>query len=216
MRKFLFYTFVFICTLYILHCTFCIPVHAQVLTLDPASATKKVGEEFTVALNIDTEGQDAAGADAKMTFDSAILELVKVENGDFFSDFASHIGPGTLYATGFFKEQFGKKNGTGKMATLTLKGKNTGTTQLNFSCSTQTNDTNILSLAAADIARCAGVKGGSYVFAASDGGSPTATPTPLSSFSPTPTPPESGLILPTGLTLGAGLLLTVLGLVIIF
>ncbi len=95
--------------------------YAQVFILDPSAATKNVGEEFTVNLNIDTQGKAVASADVKLTFDSTILEVVRVDKGDFFSDEADYVGAGTLYVGGFFREQYATKNGSGKLAILSFK-----------------------------------------------------------------------------------------------
>lgn len=203
-------------------------VSAQFMSLTPASATKKVGEEFTVTLEINGEGKAVAGADAKITFDASLLEItgvgeVGVANGGFFTDEAHNIGDGTLYIAGFFKEQFATKTGIGKMVTITLKGKKTGTAAVNFVCTPQTNDTNVLDASANDIINCSGTKGGSYIIIASGGegtptATPTATPTPIpgTARTPTPTPPVSGIALPTIFSLGAGILLTIAGIAFIF
>ena len=165
--------------------------YAQVFILDPSTATKNVGEEFTVNLNIDTQSKAVASADVKLTFDSTILELVKVDKGDFFSDEADYIGAGTLYVGGFFREQYVTKNGSGKLATLTLKGKTVGSSPLSFTCSTQTNDSNIFDSSANDVINCSGIQNGSYTI--TGGSSPTGTPMPTLTPTSTPTPtPTTG------------------------
>lgn len=189
---------------------------AQTFSLNPSSATKKVGEEFTVDLNIDTAGKQVAGADVKITFDSAAIEVVRVSEGTFFTDEAHNIGSGTLYVAGFFAEQFKTESGTGKIAIITLKGKTTGTAQLTFVCTTATNDCNILDGSANDIINCSGIRNGSYIISEADGSSsPTATPTPTptggTAATATPTPPVSGIALPTFFSLGLGMFLTILG-----
>jgi len=208
---------------YVLRITYCVllfvilslmsarSAYAQVLSLSPQTATKGIGEEFDVLLNIDTEGKAVAGTDVKLTFDTTALEVIKITDGDFFSENGNNLGTGTLYIMGGFKEQFGTKTGSGKVATLTLKGKKSGTAQLTFVCTTQNNDTNISDASGSDIINCTGTKNGSYTFATSSGA--TSTPTPTGSGSPTATatPPVSGISLPTIFLLGAGALLLILG-----
>lgn len=184
-------------------------VKAQTFSLDPASASKSVGDTFTVNLNIDTAGKEVAGADVKITYDEDIIEITKVEKGDFFTDEAHNIGTGTLYVAGLFSEQFKTKAGTGKVAILTLKGKAEGSDQLVFVCTPQTSDSNILDASANDIIACSGIRNGTYTF--SEG----VAPTPGGATS-TPTPPVAGVSLPTIFSLGIGALLTIIGLAIIF
>lgn len=191
-------------------------VLAQVLSLNPSTATKNTGVEFSVDLNIDTAGKAVAGTDVKLTFDPNILEVTKVERGDFFSDGAHNIGSGTLYIGGFFPPQFETKTGTGKVATIFLKGKVDGTSALTFVCTPQTSDTNILDASANDIVNCALMSNGSYIIAAG-GAQPTNTPAPTSPpYGPTTVPPVSGITIPTVFSLGIGAVLAILGIALAF
>jgi len=185
-------------------------VDAQVFSLNPQTAQVTVGDEFTVDINIDTQGAAVAGADVKLTFDPNVLEVTNVQAGDFFGDEADNVSSGTLYVAGFFKEQFATKTGTGRVAQLTLKGKQEGTSTFTFVCSTQTNDCNILDASATDIIKCTTIQNGSYTF--SGAAAPTATPTVQG---PTATPPTAGFSAPTFFSLGLGVLLTIVGLAII-
>lgn len=199
-------------------------VSAQVLKLSPQTATKKVGEELAIDLSIDTAGKAAAGTDVKMTFDTDTIEIVSVapmkaakESGGFFTEGAYNLSGGNLYLAGFFSEQFKTDTGTGKMATIKIKGKKVGSGQLVFACTTQTNDTNILDAQAADIINCAGTQNGTYTFVADSGTSPTNTPVPASNAaSPTSTVPVSGVAMPTMFAFGFGALMMMVGLVLLF
>lgn len=193
---------------------------AQVFSFTPSSGTHKAGDAFTVDLNIDTQNQEVASADVKLTYDSALLEVIKVDKGTFFSDEASYIGTGKLFVGGFFREPFAAKNGSGKLATLTLKGKSAGTARLTFVCSTEKNDSNILDTTSPpnDIIKCSGIQDSAYTITGALAG-PTATPKPTSTPTPggpTASPPVSGAVLPTFVFGLAGILLTILGMVIIF
>jgi len=198
-------------------------VSAQTLNFSPQTATKKVGEELSIDLNIDTAGKAAAGTDVKLTFDTSMIEVVSVapmkaakESGGFFTDGAYNLSGDSLYLAGFFSEQFKTDTGTGKVATIKIKGKKVGSGQLVFACTTQTNDTNILDAQAADIINCTGTKNGTYTFIADSGSTPTSTPAP---GAPTATPaavPVSGMSLPTILSFGFGALMMFVGLVFLF
>lgn len=187
---------------------------AQFLLLEPQTLTKNVGETFTVDLKINTEGKAVAGTDVKINFDPEMLEVTGVTTGDFFSDSAKNIGSNSLYIAGFFRAQYETKTGAGKVASLTLKGKKTGTTPLTFVCSLKTNDTNILDGSAADIINCASTPNGSYTFGTVAG--PTSTPAPGPTNTPAPSNPTAT---PTVPVTGSGtttMALLVMGVVIIF
>lgn len=200
--------------------------NAQEFSLIPSTSSNSVGQEFTVDLNIDTKGIAAASADVKLTFDTAVLDVVKVTDGTFFGDTASYVGAGKVYIGGFFQDQSATKTGTGKLATLTLKGKGNGTSALAFVCSTSKDDSNIFDAAGNDIIKCAAIKDGSYTFT---GGSTLPTTTPVTTVSatltPRPTststgsatmaPPTSGMLFPTVLFGAAGVLLTIFGIALI-
>lgn len=195
---------------------------AQVLKLSPETATKKVGEELSIDLNIDTAGKAVAGTDVKITFETDVIDVVSVtpikatkESGGFFTEGAYTLSANSLYIAGFFGEQFKTDSGTGKIATIKIKGKKVGSGQLVFVCTTQTNDTNILDAQAVDIINCTGTQNGTYTFVADSGTSPTNTPAP---DSPTATPaiPVSGVSTPILFSFGFGALMMVIGLVLLF
>lgn len=203
-------------------------VSAQTLNFSPQTATKKVGEELSIDLNIDTAGKAAAGTDVKLSFDTDAIEVVSVssmkaakESGGFFTEGAYNLSGNSLYIAGFFGEQFKTDTGTGKVATIKIKGKKVGSGQLVFACTTQTNDTNILDAQAADIINCTGTQNGTYTFIADSGTSPTNTPGPTNTPVPgsptaTPTIPVSGVSMPTLFSFGFGALMTVVGIALLF
>jgi hypothetical protein len=188
---------------------------AQTFSLTPATATKSAETEFSVDLGVDTAGKAVSAVDAKITFDSTVLQVVKVQKGTFFPEVTQNIYSGTLYVSGSFAEAGQSASGSGKLATVTLKGKGGGTSPFTFVCSTQTSDSNIFDTSATpkDIINCAGTKSGSYTILGSavglGGGSEEEV-------TPTPEPPVSGVTLPTVFFLAAGALLTILGLAFVF
>lgn len=195
---------------------------AQVLSLSPNSGSKTINTEFSVDLNIDTKGLAVSGAEAKLTFDANKLEVVAVDKGTFFKDEAHNIGTGVLYVAGLFPSQFETKTGSGKIATIVFKGKAAGAAQVNFVCSPQTNDSNILDASINDVINCPAIVQAEYNITGS-GGAPAATVTPSPLISPTitpritsvptRTPPVSGNSLPTNFAFMAGGLLMILGIV---
>lgn len=190
-------------------------VFAQSFSLIPQTATKSAGQEFNVSLEINTAGQEVSAADVKLSFDEEILQVVSVTKGSFFPEVSHNIYSGTLYISGSFLNLNETASGSGKLATLALKGKSAGVSALAFVCSSQTTDTNIFDGSATpkDIVDCTLTKDGSYTITGGLGGSSEAT---TSGTTPTPEPPVSGIAWPTFFSFGLGLFLTVLGLVIIF
>lgn len=211
MRKFKFILF----TGAFLFCLFkADPAFGQTFSLSPIEATKSAGLLFPVDLNIDTAGKSISAADVKISFDPEIIEISEVEDGTFFGDITYNIYSGTLYVGGSFLEE-GGKTGSGKMATLTLRGKSSGIGQLIFVCTTQNTDTNIFDTSAEtkDIVNCAAIKNGKYTIQGSSvvGGGSESTPS-ATTTTPTPEPPVSGISLPTFLSFGLGAVLIAAGL----
>lgn len=214
-------------------------VNAQIFTLTPSTDSKPVDQEFTVNLGIDTQNNAVMSADVKLTFNSAVLDIVKVDNGDFFPEVANYIGSGTLTIGGYFQQQFATKTGQGNLATITLKGKSAGTASLTFVCSQDTTDSNIYNASGTDIINCSGTTNGSYTVTSGGGTQPTSTPVPTATVPPgntpaptsTPTPrpvgggnstpqptmavPVSGNLVPTAIFGISGILLTILGIALI-
>jgi len=206
--------FFWISLLFILGLVNVSPARGQTFSLAPATASKSANLEFNVDLNVDTAGKAISAADAKITFDSTVLQIVKVQKGTLFPEVTQNIYSGTLYISGSFAEAGQSASGSGKLATITLKGKTAGTSDFTFVCSSQSSDSNLFdtSVTPKDIIDCTGTKSGSYTISGTavglGGGIETATPTPE--------PPVSGITLPTILFLGAGALLTLLGLAFVF
>lgn len=187
----------------------------QTFSLTPATATKSAETEFSVDLGVDTGGKAVSAVDAKITFDSTVLQVVKVQAGTFFPEVTQNIYAGTLYVSGSFAQAGESASGSGKLATITLKGKEDGTSPFTFVCSTQATDSNIFDTSATpkDIINCLGTKSGSYTILGSAVGLGGGSEEDLT---PTPEPPVSGITLPTVFFLAMGALLTVLGLVFVF
>jgi hypothetical protein len=187
---------------------------AQSFSLSPSTATQPAGEEFTVQLKIDTGGKEVTAADVKISFDSNVLQVTKVLEGTFFPEVTHNIYAGTLYVGGSFLQESQTSSGSGTLATLTLEGKTVGVGKLAFVCTTQNTDTNILDVTATDIVNCSANKEGTYTISAGLGGGSTSTAS--GTVTATPLAPVAGVTLPTFIFLGFGLLLTILGLAIIF
>jgi len=95
------------------------------LYLDPATATVAAGDTVTLELKIDTAGQEAAAADAKITFPPATIGIVSVAVGEFFLKLSKVINSTTglvdIHAY-FDSTDVTSKSGAGTVATITIKG----------------------------------------------------------------------------------------------
>lgn len=210
-----FLLFIIFCLLFFISSTQAL---AQTFSLSPATASKSANLEFNVLLNIDTNGKKVTAADVKLSFDPLILQVVKITEGTFFTENSSNIYSGTLYVGGSFVTISQTATGSGLLATITLKGKTSGISQLKFVCSTQSTDSNIFDNSATpvDIINCVGIKDGSYTFSGGTAVTVTPTTTATTSAIPSPEPPVTGFSLPTYLAFGLGAALMVLGLAFIF
>lgn len=168
------------------------------LYLDPATATVAAGDTVTLELKIDTAGQEAAAADAKITFPPATVGITTITPGTFFPKLSKVINSTTglidLHAY-FDSSDVTSKSGTGAVATLTIKGTAAGSADLTLSCTSgSTTDSNIASPQGQDIINCSQSAGAEITVksASSAGGSAILTPTPTPS-----TLPQAGVTIPT-------------------
>ncbi len=208
---------IFLIVLFFILAVFFTPttVFAQTLSLDPTQIGVTVGQEFTVKININTNGVQTSGADAMITFDSNVLDLTNTANGGFYTTFAANPLSGATnkyYINAFETDSTSTKTGSGTIATLTFKGKANGSSPVTFDCTAGSKaDTNIIKSGTSDdVVNCSGLVTGSYTV-----GPANATPiTSNTSSNPTPSVlPRSGSVEVTLLAVGAGILLTLVGLV---
>jgi len=195
--------------------------YAATLSLDPATQSIPTGDTFDVLLRIDTEGESTTSTDAVMTFDSSILSVISIEEGDhgsspFFPDLFQNISPGEIYIGASVIESIDTRSGTGTVATMTFKGVSPGVSDVIFDCTPgKTSDTNISKSDknATDIVVCTALTNGRYTVGSGTIGTPTPTPLVPAAFTPTPTAtmPPSGSGEVTISVVSLGMLLLILG-----
>ncbi|MCR4263575.1 MAG: cohesin domain-containing protein [Candidatus Roizmanbacteria bacterium] len=197
--------------------------YAATLSLDPATQSIPTGDTFDVLLQIDTEGESTTSTDAVMSFDSSILSVISIEEGDhgsnpFFPDLFQNISPGEMYIGASVIESIDTRSGTGTVATITFKGLSPGVSDVIFDCTPgKTSDTNISKSDknATDIVVCTALTNGRYTVGSGPVQPANPTPTPVGAvvFTPTPTatmPPSGSAEVTMGIT-GVAVLLLVLG-----
>lgn len=176
------------------------------LYLDPATASVASGSTATVNLTIDTSGQTATAADAKITFPKALLESSVITTGTFFDSISKVVNnlTGTIEIHGYFSSASTtqSKSGQGVVAILTFKGLAPGSASLALPCTVSTTtDANIADETGKDVIDCTLVTGGEITVTQATGGV---------SLTPTPTPsklPVAGVETPTVALLAGGIAL---------
>ncbi|OGY22170.1 MAG: hypothetical protein A2126_00580 [Candidatus Woykebacteria bacterium GWB1_45_5] len=126
------------------------PSEASIL-LEPASQQLKMKEEFQVAVVINST-LPLAGADVKISYDQRVIDVVSIDEGEAFKNVPlKSINKGTIYITALAerKEEF---TGTAILATLNLKAKDAGDTNLIIAFSPgDTADSNLTQVPPADV-----------------------------------------------------------------
>jgi LysM repeat protein len=170
------------------------------VTIDPASSTVDVGATTTVDIHI-ANVTNLYGADVKLTFDPALLEVVDADSGrdgvqiqlgtflspDFVAKNTVDPAAGTIALAITQTAPRDPVSGSGDLATITFRGKANGTSAVSFvSVSLSDPDGGAIS---------AGTQGGSITV---NGPSPTPTytptPGPTPTHTPTSTPPPEGIL----------------------
>lgn len=117
----------------------------------------KQGDEFEMVMKIDTGGVAVSGVDAVLEYNPTYLEVLLIENGNFFPLFGKHfeINNQKIYITGFFTENKETKSGAGNFARISFKAIKNGATSLKFVCADKSlSDTNIINLSGNDLVQC--------------------------------------------------------------
>jgi len=104
--------------------------------INPLSKTINVGQEFNVSINLDTQGKEVGVAQAKLSFDKNLIEVLRVNFQTIFPDNVQSVNNNDGFVqVGSNMESFALSfNGNSLWVTLSLKGKAKGTADLRFSC----------------------------------------------------------------------------------
>jgi len=179
------------------------------LSLTPATKSEVLGDSFEVSVNVDTGGKSIGSVDAIIKYDQDLLEVVSVSEGLFFPTVTSTTTTFETIKIYGIADTGAPKTGTGILATITFKGEGAGTALVSFACqSGSTVDSNI-NEGTVDVIECSENDSGSYIISSSSSsatqsGSPETTASAL---------PQTGVLEPTILLLGIGVILSVFGLV---
>lgn len=128
------------------------------LYFDVSEVGVNQGDEFDLVMKIDTALQKVTGADAVLEYNPTYLEVISIENGNFFPLFGKHyeINSQKIYITGFFTEKNQTKSGNAIYSKLNFRALKNGATSLQFSCVDKSlSDTNIIDVGGNDLISCA-------------------------------------------------------------
>ncbi len=192
------------------------PALAASFSLEPTSGSFAKDQTFTVKINLNTGADLTTSAEALLIFDGSILDVSEVAYTSFYPQYFKNITSGKVYIGGAVQNPTDTKTGSGLFANLTFKGKAAGSSTVRFDCTAgKTTDSNVTKndSQATDVLDCSSLTTGSYTVTGGSGSSPTSMPTfgPTCSVSPTGQLPRSGNFEPTLLVIGAGGILTFLG-----
>lgn len=173
------------------------------LLLSPTSTNATVNQNTTLTLSIDTNTSQVFGADAIISYPETLVDIVSVTKGDFFTDFTYSASNGSLEIHGYFASLYDFKAGSGTLATIVARPKQTGSTStLAIVCNTSSQTSQIINNLGSNILPCANTNQSVITVAA-----PTTTPLPTNTTAPgqptnTPSPTTSGNRIPTCSGLG--------------
>ncbi len=178
---------------------------ASNLQFDQTSVTAVQNATFTLKININVDANAVMGSDAVVNYAAADLQVTDVSNGGFFPQFTKATDTAGKIEIHGFTGQNDSRTGTGTFATITLKSlKNSGSSNISFTCTGSGTDTDILTTAGQNILTCSQLNNSGISYSSGGGNSPTLTPTattapgvtatPTTTPTPTSAPPYNDVI----------------------
>lgn len=195
---------------------------AATLEFNPASTTTDKGNSFEVEVVVDSGSDEISGTDAYVLYDSSLLELVSVEEGDHFPVFTYDTSTDKISMSGVVSDVTDSRSGRGVLGIITFRGNDAGTDELEIYCDLTKNDTSKIvatDVNATNLIECLSPsEGGTHPVTIQDNEpdpDPTNTPAPTSTPGPTPTAlPQAGAFDNTVSYAVAGMALLMVGSVI--
>jgi len=115
-------------------------VRAAHLEFDPATATAAKGETFNVDVVVDAGSDEVVSTDAFILFDSNVLQVDSVADGDFFPTVTYTTESSKVYIAGLVDDPASSKTGKGTLATITFKVIGDGNSDVTFDCRADATD----------------------------------------------------------------------------
>lgn len=137
-RRFFFAVWLFFFSLIILPQV--LSVKAAHLEFDPATATGTKGSSFNVKVVVDAGSDEIVSTDAFVLFNSDVLQVDSVADGDFFPTVTYTTESSKVYIAGLVDDPASSKTGRGTLATITFKVIGDGSANVTFDCRTDASD----------------------------------------------------------------------------
>jgi hypothetical protein len=105
------------------------------LLFSPNHITAKTGDQFDIAVNVDTVGQKAGGVGAKILFNSTNMQVVSVTPGNIFNNYPSLAYDnlqGKIIISGVSLDISDLFSGDGLLATITFQAVSAGESKIEF------------------------------------------------------------------------------------
>ncbi len=180
---------------------------ATVLSITPSKITKKIGDEFSFDVTIDTGDNQVIAAEIHLTFDQTKLEAETITNGTLFPNILASgvVDKGVASITVGAASAAQPVKGTGTVATVKFKALQKTDTPISIRFASNTfvgspgeGTTNALS----------GQNGATVTITEGTGAGGTGTPTPTTTPNPSGTITLTPTPTPTGTASGSALLIT--------
>jgi hypothetical protein len=114
---------------------------AAYMTFESSTYSKNVGDIVSVPVIIDTENVETRAADIYVTYDSNVLEPVKVQQGTFYPKVINNTKTGQVYLAVYEDNPTANIKGRGTVATIDFRLKTTGSATVKFLCDSTKNTT---------------------------------------------------------------------------
>lgn len=155
---------------------------AASLQLSPTSSSATQNSTFTLTLTINTDNNSVTGSDVTLQYAPAGVEFVSASNGNFFPNLipTNDSSTGKLVLHGYVTSLADAKSGTGTMATIVFKVKqSSGVSNVSFVCTNGGTDTTMIASSGQNILNCANINSATITY-----GNAILTPTPTPGNAP--------------------------------
>ncbi len=116
-------------------------IYAATFLFQPTTTEVASDNTFEVGIDVDAGTEQIAGTDIYLDYDTSYLEFQTVADGEYFPQVEDVPSAGRIYISGFVNTQGDYKTGSGRIATVTFKALQEGTTTLSIDCDPAQTDT---------------------------------------------------------------------------
>ncbi|GIW64703.1 MAG: hypothetical protein KatS3mg092_0636 [Patescibacteria group bacterium] len=111
-------------------------VFAAIINFDKTNISVNNNEIFSLQVNIDVGNDEVRSTDIYLNYDANYLQVESVSNGGFFPTVIKETSTDNqIYIAGMVDDPGVTKTGSGTIATINFKTKNSGSTTISLNCS---------------------------------------------------------------------------------